>query len=420
MNRFQQVSVGLLLNLFLVFTTPVAQSAAVVSPESQGFSSERLSRLHAAMESFVDEGRHAGIVTLIARRGQIVDRKAYGYRNLETEEPMQTDSIFRIYSMTKIVTSVAVLMLLEEGKVALNDPIGRYIPELKSMKVMQGGTASNPILVDAKKEITVKELLTHTSGFLYSFLGNDSIHEIYEQAELWELKSLEEFVGRLSALPLAHHPGEAWTYGKSTNVLGYLVQVVSGQPFEVFMRERIFEPLKMEDTEFFVPLEKRSRLALTYTTGEGGDLEAIEPPISKVEEGAVLPSGGAGLFSTIGDIFRFAQMLLNGGELDGRRILGRKTVELMMSNHLNHFADPTTAWSDSDGFGLGGSVRIDLARGNRLGSVGQFGWTGLATTSVNIDPKEETVVLVFTQHLPYNEHGLLELFNTLYYQALID
>lgn len=409
--------------LALLAAAPLAaQPLPTASPESQGFSPDRLARLHAALKRHVDEGRHSGFVSLIARNGRIVDWQTWGSRDLAGRLPMERDTIVRIYSMSKIVSSVAVMILHEEGRLKLDDPVGKYLPALEKMKVFVGGSAKKPKLVDAKRQMTVKDLLTHTSGLIYGF-GRGPIDEIYREARILESPSMDAFVAKLATLPLAFQPGERFGYGLSIDVLGAIVEKVSSMPFERFVETRVTAPLGMVDTAYDVQEGKRSRLAKVYAPDKAKALaELPETELAGVypEPGRGFAAGGAGMFSTIGDYARFAQMLLNGGELDGVRILGRKTVELMMANHLNHLPRQTTEFSASDGFGLGGSVRIDLARGNQLGSVGQFGWSGAATTYVNIDPKEDTVVLLFAQHFPFNQHGVFWEFSTLMYAALVD
>ena len=392
------------------------------SAASLGFSPERLGKLHAGIQSYIDDGKHAGAISVIARNGKIVDFRTYGYRDLEAHAPMQPDTIVRIYSMSKVITSVAVLQLFEEGRFGLEDPVSRYIPELKDLKVCTGGTVENPTLVDAKKPITIKHLLTHTAGFAYDFSAKEPVKQLYQKADILEAPSLKEFIVRLSKLPLVHEPGESFTYGVNIDVLGYLVEVISRQPLEDYMQDHIFRPLGMKDTSFDVPPEKMSRLAKIHEAGPDGKLHLFaKPPYGTyAEKGRGFASGGGGLFSTAGDYLRFAQMLLNGGKLDGRQILGRKTVELMTANHLTFLPNPAVDGNGSEGFGLGGSVRIDLAKGNSLGSIGQFGWNGAATTTFRIDPKEKTVALLFTQHLPYDQHGIFAKFYTLFYASLVD
>jgi CubicO group peptidase (beta-lactamase class C family) len=367
----------------------------------------------------VDEGKHAGIATLVARNGRVVDLYSYGKASLEPAQPVQQDTIFRIYSMSKIVTSVAALMLLEEARFKLDDPVGSYLPELAKMKVFTGGTREKPLLADAQKPFTIESLLTHSSGLIYGF-GNAPLDQLYKDAKVEESASLADFVTRVSKLPLAHEPGEKWSYGLSTDVLGALVEKVSGQSFGSFLEERIFRPLKMTDTGFSVPEAKRGRLATIYQKGDDGKLKPASPGFAvKPDAGPKLEAGGAGLFSTPGDYARFMQMLLNGGELEGTRLLSRKTVELMTANHLAHMARPTIS-NEFEGFGLGVAVRTDLARGPLPGSVGEFGWSGAATTRARIDPKEKLVTLIFTQHFPNDEHGLYWRLVTLVYSAITD
>ena len=402
--------------------TGIAGPLPTAAPASQGLSPERLSRLHARMQEFVDGGKHSGITSLIARNGKVVDQHAWGYRDLERKLPMEADTIVRVYSMTKLVTSVAALMLHEEGRLKLDDPITKYLPGFEKPRVFKGGTARAPVLVAAKTPITVQHLLTHTAGFIYGF-GQGPLQTIYNrQPGPLQAPTMDEFVARVAKLPLAHEPGERFSYGLNTDLVGAIIEKVSGQPFEVFLRTRIFEPLEMRDTSFTVPREKRDRLAKLYAPDKNGVLAdaPVEGTPYPDPDGRLFPSGGGGLFSTIGDFARFGQMLLNRGELDGARILGRKAVELMEVNHLAHLARPTTEFSFSDGFGLGGAVRVNLSRPAQLGSVGQFGWSGAATTYLNIDPKERTVALVFTQHFPHNQHDLFFQFSTLMYAALVD
>ncbi len=417
---------ALLISLSLSAVAAAKPPAAVppplplATPESQGMSSERLGRLHAEVERFVTEGKHAGVVLLIARNGRIVDWRAWGKRDLEAGLPMEKDTICRIYSMSKIVTSVAALILLEEARFKLDDPVGDYLPDLARMKVLTGGTAEKPLLADAKTPVTIKHLFTHTSGLTYD--GDASpVEKLNRDAKLPEATSLPDFVRRVSLLPLAYEPGERFTYSVSIDVLGALVEKVSGRRFGEFLEDRLFRPLGMKDTGFSVPPAKLARLAKTYEKGEDGSLRPAKS-IFGIEPGPgpKLEAGGAGLFSTTGDYARFMQMLLNGGELEGARILSPKTVELMMANHLNHMPRTTHQWSEADGFGLGGAVRIDLAKGNALGSVGQFGWSGAATTYANLDPKEKTVALLFVQHFPHDEHKVFWRFSTLFYQAIVD
>jgi CubicO group peptidase (beta-lactamase class C family) len=389
-------------------------------PTAEGFSPERLERLHRIVNGFVESGQHAGIVTLLARDGKIIDSAAYGYADIEKKVPMRQDTIFRIYSMSKIITSVAAVILMEDGKFVLDDPVSKYIPELKDMKVMAGGTAESPALAAAQRPITIMHLLTHTSGLIYDFDGDDAIHQLYKNAHLWSGPDLKTFVEKVSKLPLKHQPGNAFTYGINTDVLGRLVEVASGKSFAEFLEERIFRPLGMKDTGFSVPEEKRSRVARTYQHGEGGKFaEAPALLTNWTEAGMPIYSGGAGLFSTVGDYAIFAQMLLNRGRYGGAQILGRKTVDLMTSDHTMSLPGNPRA-TQPNGFGLGVEVQHDLGFSSILGSPGAFGWYGAATTYCRIDRNEKIVAIAFAQHFPFNEHRFFEKFADGYYQALVD
>lgn len=394
----------------LLALTLRAQPLPLSSPEAEGLSSERLDRLHAHYEKLVRDGQRAGAVTLIARHGKIADWRAYGFRNLEAKLPMEKDAICRIASMTKLVTSVAVLMLLEEGRFHLADPISDYLPEWKNVKVLRGGTADAPDLIDPKSPVTVKHLLTHTSGLTYG--GEGAAGDLHRRINPFAAASLQGFSERAARIPLVSHPGEEFHYGVSTDVLGRLVEVVAGMPFDQFVEKRITTPLGMTDTSFHPPASKDSRIAVIYTTGKEDKLQPTP------RDPYVWPSGGGGLYSTPGDYLRFCQMLLNGGELGGKRLLGKKTVELMTVNHLNRMARQTTEFDDFEGFGLGVAVRADLARGDGLGSVGAFGWAGAFTTWVRIDPTEKTVALLFMQQTPMDSRAF-GTFANLFYQSLV-
>ena len=411
-----------LLILFYSSLAGFSQSLPAESPEKVGLDAERLGKLHVMVQQHIDDHKHAGAVTLVARNGKIADVATFGYRDLETRAPMTADTIFRIYSMSKIITSVAALILFEEGRYSLDDPITDYIPELRSLKVMNpGGGSDRGDFARLKRPITVRHLFTHTAGFTYDFSTPDQLKPYWAKADVWnENVDFKEFIRRISFIPLAHQPGEKFTYGVNTDVLGYFVQVVSGMPFEQFLQERIFNPLKMVDTGFDVAPEKMDRLAKIYENGPDKALRPVaKPPYGTyAEAGKGFPSGGGGLFSTISDYYRFGQMLLNGGTLDGKRILGRKTVEFMTINQLTFLEKPATDPRGAEGFGLGGSVRLDLAKGGTLGSVGQFGWSGAATTTFIMDPKEQLVALFFAQHIPFNQHGIFAKFGTLVYGAL--
>ena len=408
-----QHAIALILAAALLASQPLPLS----TPDKEGLSAERLERLHQRFEEMVRDGKKAGAITMIVRNGRIADWRAYGYRDLAQKLPMEKDTICRIWSMTKVITSAAAMMLVEEGKLTLADPVAKYVPEFKGIKVLTGGTADHPELADAARPVTVKHLLTHTSGLTYGW-GDHPVAELYRRKKIFENASLKEFAAKAASLPLVAQPGEKFNYGINTDVLGYVVEAASGMPFDRFVQTRILTPLRMTDTSFEVPKEKQGRVAKTYTVRDGKLVE--NPPdelVGRIPTG--VPYGGMGLYSTIGDYARFGQMLLNGGQLDGARLLGRKTVELMTVNHLNDLAVPNIGANGAYGFGLGGSVRTDLARGNIPGSLGQFGWDGAAMTHFRMDPKERTVALVFFQHMPFDV-PTLELFSTLFYQAIVD
>ena len=405
------------LALACVVAVAVQAQLPTTSPKSAGFDPARLDVLHATTKRFVEEGKHAGLITLLARDGKIVDFQTYGYRDVEKQLPMELDTICRMYSMSKIITCVATLMLFEEGKFNLDDPITKYLPELKGMKVWTGGSQDAPQTEALKRPITIKHLLTHTSGLMYDFMGNDELTKLWRSADLWSGPGLTSFIAKLGKLPLKHQPGDAYTYGVNMDVLGALIERVSGKTFGAFLEERMFRPLGMKDTGFDVPHGKMNRLAKTYKLVDGRFSE--DKPIIDTwpEEGRGIEAGGAGIFSTAGDFARFAQMLCNGGTLDGKRILGRKTIELMTANHTVTLPNNQAA-TRQKGFGLGVEVTTDLGQLSMPSSVGQFGWYGAASTYCQIDPKERMVAIALAQHFPFNEHGFFAVFQTGYYQAL--
>ena len=444
--------------LLLFFLTTLAFGGGLpraMMAEEVGVSAERLERIRPVMQAYVDDGLLPGILTVVARHGKIVHFETVGMGDIENNRPVEPDTIFRIYSMTKPVTSVAVMMLYEEGRFQLNTPVSRFIPEFANMKVYNKDQTE---ISDTKNEITVKHLLMHTAGLTYGW-GSKPIDQRYREAKLFEEgTTLKDMARKLADIPLAHEPGERWTYGVSTDLLGYFVEAVSGVPFAEFLETRIFEPLGMVDTAFWVPPEKMDRFAALYTFNRGdegkkeeqkketdekakhkegdGEKDSSEKEKAKKDsskkEGTkkkahgkgrleragkdgsaafsdknVIPSGGGGLVSTAADYMRFSQMLLNGGELDGVRILGKKTVELMRYPHHD------------DWFGLGFAVVNDKKAPDTLESVGNFSWGGAASTTFWIDPEEDLIGLfliqIFNSPYPFRAQ-----FKTLTYQALIE
>ncbi len=394
----------------------------IAAPEALGFSSERLARLAPAMQRYVDDKKLAGIVTLIARRGQLAHFEKFGWADMENNRPIELDTIFRIYSMTKPITSVAVLMLLEEGRLHIADPVSRYIPAFKNVRVLDNTAGSGVRFIAPTREINLRDLLTHTAGLSYGFEENVYIDELYRKvwAEMEKNAdlTLQEFIERIAKFPLAFQPGTAFRYSVATDVLGYLVQVVSGMPFEDFLKQRILDPLGMADTAFHVPPDKLDHFCANYGPAEQGGLKVIDPVNSpQYTRPSKCPSGGGGLVSTATDYWRFAQMLLNGGELDGARLLGRKTVEFMLANHLPPHVHPFD--EAAFGFGLGGNVLLDVGKSPMLGSVGTFGWGGAANTNFWIDRQEQLIGVLMLQFMPSDTHPVKSDFRNLTYQALV-
>jgi CubicO group peptidase (beta-lactamase class C family) len=392
-------------------------------PEEAGFSSSRLGRIGDVMQTYVDQGRLAGLVTLVARHGKVVHLERFGMMDLKVGKPMQFDTIFRIYSMTKPITSVALMMLLERGLVRLTDPVSRYIPAFGKVKVL----AKDGNLIDLKRPITIHDLLRHTAGMSYNGYYEDTgdpVDKLYDEVDLWPQGATSpEMVRRIAELPLAFQPGEAWRYSVATDVIGHVVELVSGMSLAEFFEKRILKPLRMEDTAFSVPPDKADRLATLYGQSEEGHLEEIDTAIGGDYFDVSLHSGGHGLVSTAADYLRFAQFMLNKGELDGVRLLGPRTVELMTANHLPASILPMTMGTEQMpgfGFGLGFSVMQDVALSGMMGSVGLHGWGGWAKTHFWVDPKERIIGILMLQHIHTGTHQTTIDFRTLVYQALVD
>jgi len=411
-----------------VFVNSIVWSVELPSiiPEEVGMSSERLTRIDDYVERHLEAHHFAGAVTLVARRGQVAQFEAYGMQDMEAGVPMSKDSIFRIYSMTKPITSVAVMMLFEEGRFLLNDPVSKYLPEFKDLEVgveeVDEDTGEKVLkTVPAEREVSIRDLLRHTSGLTYGFWGTSAVDKLYLEKEvLSKAGTIQETVTRLGTIPLKHQPGTVWEYSVSTDVLGRFVEVVSGQPFDAFLKERIFTPLGMTDTGFFVPSEKTDRLATVYTPNtENTAITPRDPDRARdfTEETGYF-SGGGGLVSTAADYLRFAQMLLNGGELEDVRILGPETVELITRNHLGDI--PIWGGSGSYGFGLGFLVYPDRGNSGSILSEGSFGWGGMAHTTFWVDPREELIGIFLIQILPRAPMPYRDLFKPVVYQAIVD
>jgi CubicO group peptidase (beta-lactamase class C family) len=365
-------------------------------PEQVGMSSERLARLPLGMQALIDQGRLAGVVTMVARHGKIVEFAAAGKRDIAANAPMQRDDIFRIYSMTKPITGVAMMMLFEEGKWQLNDPVSKYIPEFADLKVFALDAAGNAIAADPVHPVTMRELMSHTGGFTYGFFSNTPVDKLQREADVLDVNiTLNEMIKRIAKLPLNAQPGSEWHYSISVDIQGYLVQKLSGMPFEEFLQSRVFKPLHMVDTGFYVPKEKLNRFAAFYSYGSDGKLQVTHGGLEHdFTAKPTLASGGGGLVSTASDYMRFCQMLLNGGQLDGVRLLSPRTVELMRTNVL----PPTMATlSPGTGFGLDFAVYTDVMAAGGYYGKGSYFWGGAAGTWFWIDPVNDLIVIGMIQ-----------------------
>jgi CubicO group peptidase (beta-lactamase class C family) len=391
----------------------------ISSPEKFGFSSERLARIDDYANRYMESGKVAGFVTLVARRGEVVQFQKYGYQDLETKSPMALDTIFRIYSMTKPITSVALMMLFEEGLVRLEDPVSKYLPEFKKIKIL----GPNGQLEPAKREITIHMLLTHTAGLCYAEYEAPALARYYMEPNIWDWdQTLEEFTKKIADLPHIYHPGEKWYYSMATDVVGRLVEVVSDMPFTDFFKEKIFGPLEMSDTAFSVPQEKENRFAKLYGPVDDDLLAIIDEIGAGKYTAPKFHSGGGGLVSTAEDYFKFAQLVLNKGEYQGVRLLGPRTVDYMTMNHLGPELLPIfmeEPWPGI-GFGLGFSVVMDPAIAGTMSTRGSVGWGGAASTNFWVDPVEEIVGILLLQVWPSYTYPTTSDFRTAVYQALME
>ncbi len=404
--------------------------AAIAAPEQVGLSSSRLARIGDWADRQVASGKLPGVTVWVARRGQVAYQHTTGMADREAGRAMAPDTIVRIYSMTKPLTSVATMMLYEQGHFLLDDPVCRFLPAFTAMRVAAGGQGGKIDTVPAARLITIRDLLTHTSGLTYGFMQSTLVDARYrdegidfQTAEC----SLGEVVDRLAALPLLAQPGAEWNYSVATDVLGHLVAVVSGESFDEFLRRRVTLPLGMVDTDFHVPSQKHERFAANYARGQDDNLALIDDPAtSRYLTAPPLHSGGGGLVSTAADYMRFCHFMLNGGELDGVRLLGRKTVALMTANHLrgDMAAMGMPRFSESSyegvGFGLGFSVMLDPARAQILGTAGEYAWGGAASTAFWVDPAEELSVVLLTQLTPSSTYPIRQELRVLSYAALVD
>ena len=410
--------------LVLSSSTTVAADFSRARPEGLGMSSERLGRLDTVLNSYVEKDQIAGQVLLVLRNGRIVHSLANGKRDIGTGEPMTEDTIFRIASQTKAIVSTGIMILHERGQLDISHPLSRYIPEWENVQVAVPDENGSYDLEPAERPITLRHLLTHTGGMSY---GTGPASKEWEDANFqgWyfanKTETIGESIARMASLPLDAHPGTAWIYGYNTDILGAVIEKASGMDLNNFLQQEIFEPLDMSDSHFYLPESKRDRLAVVYQPKQGGGIEAIPAIDGMRSQGMYIDgprishSGGAGLLSTAKDYARFLQMTLNGGELDDKRILSRKTIELMTTNHLGELP-----FRSGQGFGLGFSIVTDLGERGTLGSVGEYGWGGAYHSTYWVDPLENLVVVYLTQIIPATGLDDYAKLRSGIYQAIID
>jgi CubicO group peptidase (beta-lactamase class C family) len=423
MTRISHVVVLSFVLLFLGLPL-AAQQLKVVPPAKVGLSADRLQRLTDVLNGYVNDGKLSGAVAFVARHGKVAYLKAVGYRDIESRSPMTDDVIFRIASQSKAPISVGIMILQEEGKLLISDPVGKYIPQFDSTTVAVPKEGGGYEVVRAKRKITIRDLLTHTAGIGY---GSGPAADRWKEAGIqgWYFADRDEpiaaTVERMAALPMDAQPGEKFVYGYNTDILGVVIERASGKPLDVFMSEKVFKPLGMNDTYFYLPKEKASRFATVYSANANGPVSRAPDPGTMIGQGLYVDgprksfSGGAGILSTAHDYATFLQMMLNKGVHNGKRFLSRKSVELMTVDHLRNIP-----YGDGAGFGLGFEVTDDVGARGRFGSFGEFGWGGAYHSTYWVDPKEDLVVVYFTQLIPagpIDDHGKLR---ALIYQSIVD
>ena len=408
----------------------------LTAPEQVGLSAARLARITQWMQTWIDSGRLPGMTVAIMRKGELAYAHTCGKADVERNKPMRPDTIVRIYSMTKPLTSTAIMMLYEEGRFQLDDPISKFIPGFRNQRVYSGGSRGKIESVPAERDINFRDLLSHTSGLTYGFMESNPVDALYRAKDGVDFQtadtSLKQVVDKLATFPLIAQPGKAWNYSVATDVLGCLVEVISGEPFQVYLREKVLKPLGMVDTDFHVPADKHERFAANYQAGPSnangaGKLELLDDPgKSRYLAPRKVNSGGGGLVSTASDYLRFCKFMLNKGCIDGVQLLGRKTVELMTMNHLKgDMADMgMPRFSESTyygiGFGLGFSVMIDPAKAHIVGTPGEYAWGGAASTAFWCDPAEDMAVVLLTQLMPSSTYPIRRELRVLTYQAIVD
>lgn len=416
---------GIKLIVTLAVLVALAVAAAAQPARAQELTAQGRERISSFMAEATGPRGHLGAVTLLARAGRVVELQTYGSRDLQRRVPMTADAIFRIYSMSKAVAAVATLILVDQGRLSLDDPVARHLPDFERLQVFEGGTAAAPQLRPARRPITVRQLLTHTSGFATGGRGIEEPSLLLQRAGLQGSADLKDYAARVARLPLASDPGERFRYdGVQYEVLGRLIEVASSMPLEAFVQQRIFGPLKMVDTGFSVPSAQRGRIVDISTMGPAGSLVLAGGP-SATEPGVRLrpyASLAGGLYSTAPDFMRLCQMLLNGGTLDGAQVLGRDSVATMLSNQLLQTDPPPgllpTQARPGEGMGLGGWVILDEPQRSRPGSVGSFGWSGASSTYFMIDPKLQLIAILLLQHLPPDDGPDLPKLNTRFFDLV--
>lgn len=424
--KSQQLRSAFFLVVFLTFiTTLFAQDLPVGKPEELGFSQERLQRLTNVFQSYANDKKMAGSVVLVMRHGKVAYFNSFGKRDIESNVPMTNDVIFRIASQTKAIVSVGIMILQEEGKLLISDPVGKYIPEFKETTVAEAREGGGYDIIKAKRQITLRDLLTHTAGIGYGYgLAADKWKEAGIQG--WYFADRDEPIAatieRMAKLPMDAHPGEKYVYGYNTDILGVVIEKVSGKTLEEFITTRILTPLGMKDTHFYLPQNKVNRLATVYSAFADKPLDRAPDPGHMTGQGMYVNgprksfSGGAGLLSTASDYAKFLQMMLNKGTFNNQRILAPSTVELMTVSHLGKVI---YEWDNGTGFGLGFSISEDLGKRGVPGSEGEFGWGGAYGSSYWVDPKQDLVVVYFKQLIPTNGLDDQSKLRTLIYQAIV-
>lgn len=416
----------------------VIESGIEAAPEDVGMSARGLENVSNLVQRYVDEKKFAGCISMVARRGRVVHFQTYGNMDDEAGKPMRADTIFRMHSMTKPIASIALMQLYEQAKFQLDDPASRFIPQFKGLRVFAGGDRDSYETREAAREMTVRDLLMHTSGLVQNYGVETPVGQMYMRDGLRALRAkgaggtLQDMIDRVSKLPLQCDPGSQWNYGISTDVCGYLVQVISGQRFDEYLQEHILGPLGMEDTGFHVPEAKLDRLAAEYRKGAAGEPSYVlsdAPATSHLTQPQTYFSGSGGLVSTAADYMRFCKMLANGGELDGVRIIGPRTLGLMTMNHLEGGKDlaamngggPSESARDGIGFGLGFAVLLDPVRAALVGTPGEYYWGGAASTAFFVSPNEDGLVMVFlTQLTPSSTYPIRRELRQAIYGALVD